>query len=665
MFPDYRQYDSMDCGPTCLRMIAKFYGKEYSLQALREKCHITREGVSLLGISDAAEAIGFRTMGVRATWEQLRDEMPLPCIIHWNQNHFVVVYGIKRKHKKIVVQVADPDSGLLNYDQETFLKSWIQSDDGIYGLGLIVEPTPEFYKKEDSKSEKYGFKYVLSYLRPYTGYIFQILLAMITACIISLILPFITQSVVDVGIGTKDLSLVVLLLFAQFFLSMGYVANDIIRSWLMLHTTTRVSVSLISDFLRKLMRLPIAFFDTRMTGDIMQRIGDYSRIQNFLTSSILSIVIAAISFIIYGIIMSGYNSLIFLVFLIGTSLYVVWILLFLKKRRKLDYMRFQQSAANQSNIVQLVGGMQDIKLNNCEKQKRWDWERIQARLFKVGLKSLSMEQVQEAGSTFIDQTKNIIISFIAARSVINGDMTLGMMMALQYIMGQISAPVSQFISFVQSAQDASISLERLGEIHNMKDEEPEDEERIREIPDDAGIEFKNVVFQYDGPRSPKVLDGISLNIPSGKVTAIVGVSGSGKTTMLKMMLGFYRPVSGEILLDGKSLDEYSPSRWRASCGSVMQEGYIFSDSIAANISVSDESPVMDRVMSAAETANIDDWVSQLPLRYNTRIGVDGHGLSTGQKQRILIARAAYKNAKLLVFCMKRRTTLDANNRKNQ
>ncbi len=661
-FPSLAQLDAMDCGPTCLRMVAKFYGRSYSLQYLRERCHITREGVSLLGISDAAEAIGFRTTGVKITWGQLRDEMPFPCIVHWNQCHFVVVYGIAKRRNGIFVKVADPASGLLEYRSEDFLKSWFQAEGKTEGIALMLEPTPQFYHEEGEEKQKYGFGYVFQYLRPYRSYIIQILLAMLTASVISLILPFITQSIVDTGIGTGNLSFVVMLLIAQLFLALGYMANNLIRRWLMLHTTSRVSISLISDFLCKLMKLPISFFDSKMVGDIMQRIGDYNRIQAFLTGSLLSMVIAAVSFLIYSAIMAGYNSVIFLVFFIGSALYIAWVLLFMKRRKKLDYMRFQQASANQSTIVQLIGGMQDIKLNNCEKQKRWEWERIQAKLFKVSVKSLSLGQAQEVGSTFIDQTKNILISFMAAKSVIDGDMTIGMMMALQYIMGQINAPITQFITFVQAAQDASISLERLGEIHEMQEEEPEGADRIREIPANADITFKDVVYQYEGPRSPKVLDGISLTIPAGKVTAIVGASGSGKTTMLKMMLGFYEPVSGSLTVGSAPLKKYSVNTWRSHCGSVMQEGYLFADTIAANIAIADEVPDMDRVRDAADISNIGSWVDTLPLGYNTKIGADGHGLSTGQKQRVLIARAAYKDAHYL-FLDEATNSLDANNEK--
>lgn len=682
-FPHYTQLDTMDCGPTSLRIIAQFYGKHYSLQSLREKCHISREGVSLLGISDAAEAIGFRSTGVKLSWEQLRDEANLPCIVHWNQQHFVVVYRIAKQHGQWWVWVSDPASGLLKYSETQFRKAWEQSRElsdftavlsehrigrpvalsgtsGGKGIALLLEPTPRFYQEKGDEDKRLRFGQLLHYLRPYKSYLVQLTLAMFTASVLSLILPFLTQSVVDKGIGTGNLSFVVMMLVAQVVLVLGQLANNLIRSWLMLHMTARISISLISDFLAKLMRLPIAFFDSKMVGDIMQRIGDYDRIQTFLTGSLLSMVMAVISFVIYGAVMGGYDLTILGIFLVGSALYVGWILLFMKRRRKLDYMRFQEAAANQSSIVQLINGMQEIKLNNCEKQKRWEWERIQARLFQVSIKGLVLGQTQEVGGTFIDQTKNVVISFLAASAVISGDMTLGMMVALQYIIGQLNAPLSQFIQFVQATQDAKISLERLSEIQDKDDEEPADEERIREIPENADIEFRHVTFQYDGPHSAKALDDVSVTIPANKVTAIVGASGSGKTTMLKMMLGFYAPVSGEVSLNGRKVSQYNASCWRRACGTVMQEGFVFSDTIANNIGVSDERPDMERVRRAAAIANIDSFIDELPLGYNTKIGADGHGLSVGQKQRLLIARAAYKDAEYLFFD-EATNSLDANN----
>jgi ATP-binding cassette subfamily B protein len=640
------------------------------LQGLRDKCHIGREGVSLLGISDAAEAIGFRTAGAKISWEQLRDEVELPCIVHWNQNHFVVVYKVKKHHGKWWVYVSDPAAGLLKYSQEQFLKSWLQTydenettDNGQptkLGIVLLLEPTPRFYKETGDEDKKFSFSYIIKYILPYKRYLAQLALAILTGSLLGLILPFLTQSVVDTGIGTGNINFVVVILVAQLMLTAGRMANDLISSWLSLHMTVRVSISLISDFLSKLMRLPIAFFDSKMLGDIMQRIGDHSRIQSFLTGSLISMAMSLIMFVVYGVIMAGYDITILAIFLVGSALYVGWVLLFLKRRRKLDYMRFQESAANQSNVVQLINGMQDIKLNGCEKQKRWEWERIQARLYKVSIKGLTLGQTQQIGGGLIDQVKNILISFIAAKAVIDGNMTLGMMMAMQYIIGQLNAPISQFISFVQESQDAKISMERLGEIHGREDEEPEEAGKLQQVPSKAAIELKNVTFQYDGPHSDKVLNDITLTIPPDKVTAIVGASGSGKTTMLKMILGFYAPVEGQVLLAGRPLSRYSDRVWRSCCGVVMQEGYVFSDTIAGNIGVSDEIPDMGRVRQAATIANIDDFVEGLPLGYNTRIGADGHGLSTGQKQRLLIARAAYKDAAYLLLD-EATNSLDANN----
>lgn len=669
-FPSYHQLDSMDCGPTCLRIIAAHYGRIWPLQTLRDKCHISREGVSLLGISDAAESIGFRTMGAKISFSQLSEEAVLPCVAHWNQKHFIVVYKIEHHRGQTWIYVSDPASGLLRYSKEDFLKSWLSirpndtENDANEGLGvvLLMEPTPKFYEEKGEEEHHKGISGLLKYLRPYKQFIAQLFLAMLTGSIISLIFPFLTQSVIDVGIGTGDLNFVVVILIAQVVLTLGQMANELIRSWLMLHMNTRVSISLISDFLAKLMRLPIAFFDSKMVGDIMQRIGDHSRIQTFLTSSLLSIVMAIVTFTVYAIVMGGYNLTILGIFLLGSAMYVGWILLFMKKRRKLDYKRFQEASANQSSIVQLIGGMQDIKLNGCEKQKRWDWERIQARLFKVSVKGLVLGQTQQVGGTFIDQIKNVFISFLAASAVINGDMTLGMMTAMQYILGQLNAPISQFIKFAQEAQDASISLERLNEIQEKDDEEKPEHEYIREIPDNADIEFRNVGFQYNGPHSDKVLDEVNITIPHNKVTAIVGASGSGKTTMIKMMLGFYEPVLGEVLLGGNRIGDYSPSVWRSLCGTVMQEGFIFSDTIENNIGVSDEVPDLERVKKAVKTANIDDFINGLPLKYNTKIGAEGNGISSGQKQRLLIARAAYKDARYL-FLDEATNSLDAENEK--
>jgi ATP-binding cassette, subfamily B, bacterial len=672
-FPIFSQLDSVDCGPTCLRMIAKYYGKSYSLQYLRTRSYITREGVSMLGISDAAESIGFRTKGYHLTWDELSHEVPLPCIVHWKQRHFVVVYAIRnknpffslspRKEGNDNVYVADPALGLITYSKEEFLECWIsnKTEGKEDGAVLLLEPTPDFYRNEDDdEKSKWRFRYLLKYLRPYRKYIFQLGLGVLTGSIISLIFPFLTQSVVDYGINNRDLAFVFLVLISQMVLTFGQTANGLIRSWIMLHVTTRISISLITDFLIKLMKLPISFFDKKMVGDIMQRIQDHNRIQSFLTKSLIDIIYAILTLTIYTFIMATYNIGILVIFILGSILYIGWVLLFLKKRRKIDYKRFQQSSANSNNIVQLVNGMQEIKLNACEKQKRWEWESIQARLYRVGIKGLALNQSQQIGATFISQTKDLLISFLSAKAVITGDMTLGMMMAVQYIIGQLNAPIQQFIGFTQQAQDSRISLERLGEIHDIQDEERPEDNKIREIPSKADIELKNVMFQYEGPHSEKVLKNLNLKIPAAKITAIVGTSGSGKSTLIKLLLGFYTPVQGKISLEGTELSRFSESNWRKKCGVVMQEGYIFSDSIVNNIGVMDEIPDLLKIEHAVNTANIMDFIDSLPLRFNTLIGNQGHGLSTGQKQRILIARAVYKNPDYIFFD-EATNALDANN----
>lgn len=653
----------MDCGPTCLKMVAQHYGKSFSISKLRDLSFITREGVSMMGISYAAEAIGMHTQGVKATYEQLRDEATLPVIVHWGQNHFVVVYRIKKgRNGNDTVYVADPAHGLLKYSKEQFLNKWREDDSGKTkkGITLLIEPTPEFYQENPHEEKKLSFGYLLGYLRPYRKYILQLMLGLLTGSLINLIFPYLTQSIVDVGINNKDMSFVVLILVAQLILTFGQTANGLIRNWISLHVTTRVSISLIANFLAKLMRLPISFFDAKMIGDIMQRISDHNRIQSFLTKSLIEIIFAVITLVLYSFVMASYSYNILGVFYLGSFLYIGWILIFLKKRRDLDYKRFTQSSANQNSIVQLITGMQEIKLNNAEKRKRWEWERIQAKLFKVSVGGLLLNQNQQLGSTFIDQTKNIIISFLSVQAVINGEMTLGMMVAIQYIIGQLNAPIQQFIGFTQATQDAKISLERLSEIHEKPDEEKPEQERLFEIPKDAPISIKNLTYQYEGPASEKVLNNVNIDIPANKITAIVGSSGSGKTTLIKLLLGFYEPVKGEINLGSHPLNRFSPSEWRKQCGVVMQDGFIFSDNILNNVSIIDEIPNRAKVDQAVHAANIKEFIDALPLGYNTKIGNDGTGISSGQKQRLLIARAIYKDPSY-IFLDEATNALDAKN----
>jgi len=687
-FPFYQQHDAMDCGATCLRMVAKYYGKNYSLETLREKTYINREGVSLLGISEAAEKIGFRTLGVHLTFEQLL-EAPLPCIVHWRQSHFVVVYDIRvtrdkrdalhvtrddevgenvtrngsRVTKKGVVRVADPGHGLIDFTIEEFCNSWISNkkEGEDEGIALLFELSPDFYAVEDEKQDKTKFKFVLQYLRPYKKLIVQLFMGMLVGTGLQLIFPFLTQSIVDYGIGNSNLNFVVLILVAQLTLYVAQTAVEFIRSWILLHITTRINISIISDFLFKLMKLPLGFFDTKMIGDIMQRIGDHHRIENFLTSSTLNTLFSLVNFIVFTCVLAFYNLKLLAVFLVASILYVLWVLIFLKKRRDLDFKRFAQASSEQSNLYQLITGMQEIKLNNCEKQKRWDWENIQAKLFKISIKGLALSQYQQTGAFFINETKNILISFFSAYSVIKGDMTLGMMMAVQYIMGQLNSPITQFIAFIQSAQDAKISLERLGEIHNREDEEKDEDAKITIFPADRSIYINNLSFRYN-PLSSEVLQNVNLVIPEGKITAIVGMSGSGKTTLVKLMLGFYPPTSGDIKVGDVKLENISHKMWRDKCGAVMQDGFIFSDTIAKNIAVGVEFIDKHQLFHATKVANIQDLLEELPLAYNTKIGQEGTGISQGQRQRILIARSVYKNPEFIFFD-EATNALDANNEK--
>ena len=661
-FPFYTQHDTMDCGPTCLRMVSAFYGRHYSAEFLRERCFISRQGVSMLGISEAAERIGLHTIGVQLPLEHLMEDVSLPCIIHWNQNHFVVLYKVKKGKKRTMFYVADPAGSRLTYTEEEFKRCWLSSRKAgeEEGVALCLEPTPAFYHEQEepeerhSGHEKRNLLFLFEYLRPYRKLIVQLFIGLATG---SLILPFLTQSIVDFGITNQDLGYIYLVLIAQLVLVISSTSVEFIRGWILQHIGLRVNISLISDYLAKLMRLPIAYFDTKMTGDIMQRIGDHSRIKGFLMGNSVNIIFSLANFIVFGTVLAYYNWRILVIFLIGNSLYVAWVLSFMKYRRELD---INQSAAEQNNVIQLIQGMQEIKLNNCERQKRWEWERIQVKLFRISVKSLTIGQVQEVGAVFFTQTTHILISFIAAKSVVDGVMTLGMMMSLTYIIGQVSAPIGQFIGFAQSLQDAKISLERLNEVHTQEDEEMKAEGQMRELPERRDITVEDVTFSYSGADRDYALEGLSLTIPAGKVTAIVGASGSGKTTLVKLLLGFYNPLRGHIRVGGTPLTLINPHVWRRATGCVMQDGFIFSDTITNNIAVIDDHVDAKRLRHAVEVANIGDFIESLPLGFSTKIGMEGNGISQGQRQRLLIARAVYKQPEYIFFD-EATNALDANN----
>ncbi|WP_316635094.1 peptidase domain-containing ABC transporter [uncultured Flavobacterium sp.] len=660
-FTNYKQADNKDCGPTCLKIIAKHYGKTINIQELRDFSETTREGSNLLFLSDAAEKIGFRTLGVKISTDRL-DEAPLPCILHWNQNHYVVLYKIKKN----TYYISDPAFGLIQYNKQDFIKFWIgnNADETTEeGIALLIEASPKFFQsdfdKEDHKG--LGFKLLSQYVLRYKSFLVQLSIGLLASSLLQLIFPFLTQSIVDIGIQNQNIHFIYLILFAQLFLFAGRTGLELIRSWILLHLSTRINISLISDFFIKLMNLPISFFDVRMTGDIMQRINDHRRIEKILTTSSINVLFSVINMFVMGGVLAYFNLKIFFVFFIGSIFYFGWITLFLKRREVLDYKRFAEVSQEQSKVMELINGMQEIKLHNAEKQKRWGWEYVQARLFRVSIKGLILEQTQTIGSSVINELKNIFIIFLSAKLVIGGSITLGMMLAISSIVGSLNGPITQLIEFVRELQDAKISLARLSEIHEKEDETQQEAHQTHEVPYDSDIEIKNLSYRYLGSDIP-VLDNLSLIIPANKVTAIVGVSGSGKTTLMKVLLKFYEPEKGEINIGNSQLKNISQKAWRSNIGAVMQEGFIFSDTIANNIAIGVDKVDKERLVYAADVANIKEYITGLPLGYNTKVGAEGTGMSTGQKQRLLIARAVYKNPEVLFFD-EATSALDANNEK--
>jgi ATP-binding cassette, subfamily B, bacterial len=659
-FPFVKQPDGMDCGPACLKMVAAHYKMSFSLETLRRRCYITREGVSFLGLSEAADSLGFRTIGVKIPFEMLSVNVPLPCIVYWRQKHFVVVYKIGRDK----IWVADPGVGLVKYTHEEFLRNWASTvtDGKPVGLVLIIEPTPALFEKENEKETVNGFRFLFKYFRLYRKYFYQLVLGLILGSCIQLVIPFLTQSIVDIGLNNNDIGFIYLILFAQLALVFGRMSVEFIRSWLLLHIGSRVNVAIISGFLQKLMSLPVAFFDTKLTGDILQRIEDNNRIEEFLTSASLSILFSFFNLVVFAIVLAIFNIKILGLFLAGSALYIIWVSLFMRSRARLDQERFRKMSVSGSKLINIVNGMQEIKLTQSELAMRWDWEKVQASLFGLKVRGLGLLQYQSAGATFINEVTNVIITIIAATSVLNGNMTLGMMLAVQFIIGQLNVPVSQIIGFFRMSQDAKMSLDRLAEVHHMDNEEPDPEMKVRKLPDKKDIYINNLSYQYEGPRSPFALKDVDLFIEENKITAIVGTSGSGKTTLLKMLLGFYQPVAGEILIGDTRLSNLSLRLWRQKVGAVMQDGFLFPDTIAFNIAPGTEEIDVDRLVNAADIANIRGFIESLPLSYNTKIGASGHGLSEGQKQRLLIARVVYKNPEIIIFD-EATNSLDANNEK--
>ncbi|MDN5286012.1 MAG: transporter ATP-binding protein [Mucilaginibacter sp.] len=649
----------MDCGPSCIRMIAKHYGCTFSMANLKRLTKVSKDGVSMLSISKASESLGFKSTGAKITYETLVNHALLPCILHWNQNHFVVLYKISRQR----FYIADPGKGKIVYKKADFLKSWISTSNNGEGEGVVLflEPTDRLLENQGEKEDGVnGFSLLLKYLQRHKKLLYQLCITIFTASVLQFIFPFLTQSIVDKGILTRQINYIYIILLAQLSLFLGSMSLDFFRVWILLHISSRINVNILSDFLAKLMRLPVSFFDTKLIGDIMQRINDHKRIESFLTGTSINTFFSLVNLLFFGLVLLIYNKIIFLIFLAGSIFYVAWVLLFMKKRKKIDYQKFEIAAISQNKTVELITGMEEIKMNLCEVSKRWEWESLQARLFKLNIKSLSLNTYQQQGATFINQAKNIFITFIAATSVIKGDLTLGQMVAIEYIVGILNGPIEQLVNFLQSGQDAKLSLERLSDINSLSDEEPTGNRFSYQLGTDKNLTMKNVSFSYPGVENQMVLKNINLHIPQGKITAIVGSSGSGKTTLLKLLLKSHQATTGEIKIGDESFQSISPSTWRLNCGTVLQDGYIFSDSILKNISLIDDDVDMAKMKHAVKIAAINDFIDSLPLGYNTKIGNEGVGLSQGQRQRILIARAVYKNPDFLFFD-EATNSLDANN----
>lgn len=658
-FPFYKQLDYRDCGPTCLRMIAKSYGKTLSREFLRDKAGITRLGVTMAGIADAAEAIEMRTLGMRIALESLVKEAPTPFIVPWRQKHFVVVY----KTTKDRIFVADPAQGLLDYSHADFQEAWTNTANK-NGFVLLLEPNQNFNKLEEDKTKNKDFSFLWPYLKPYKKLINQLLIGLLVGTTIQFIMPFLMQSVVDVGVNNQDIPFIYLILIAQLVLFLSQTLVSIFREWLLLHVSGRFNIKMVSDFLFKMLKLPVNFFDTRNTGEHLQRIQDHARVQNFVSSSSFNMLYSIVLFVVFNFVLAYYNVTIFVVFLIGAVCYVGWTLFFLKKRAELDFKRFDEQSQSQTSLVQIINGVREIKINNSQRKNRWKWEQVQINLFKTSMSSLKLAQYQSIGSNSINEVKNIIITFLSATAVVNGEITLGMMLSIQYIVGQLNMPLGNFIGFIQLWQDAKISLERLWQVHSKDDEDAAKLDKVKELPDDKTIYIKDLSYQYGSKSSARVLKNLNFEIQEGKTTAIVGASGSGKTTLIKLLLKFYEPTKGSIQIGTTDLETINNDFWRMQCGAVLQETFIFNDTIAGNISESEQNEVIDpeKLKNASYISNIDEFIDKLPNRLKTELGTSGIRLSGGQEQRLMIARAVYKNP-AFIFFDEATSSLDANNEK--